>query len=113
MNRLLGLSWILIIPIVVNGQQVFLQATREGQRSMRAQQAALAKLSLRIAANVEIQINVYQILRNKKFNQIASQRLSFTSKRPLLGSTIEITEKGGLQVETSPKTTSKTTHERC
>ena len=53
MNRLLGLSWILIIPIVVNGQQVSLQTTREGQRSMEAKQAALAKLSPRIAAKVE------------------------------------------------------------
>ena len=64
---------------------------------MEAKQAALAKLSLRIAAHVESQINAYQTLCNKKFNQIPS----FTSKHPLIGSTIEITEKVGTYFATA------------
>ena len=96
MNRLLlGLWWFLIIPFVVNGQKVSLQATGEGLSSEEAQQAALAELSFRIAANVESQIDSTQELRNEEFNQTASQRLSVTSELPILGSTIEITEKDG------------------
>ena len=86
MNRLLlGLWWFLMIPFVVNGQQVSLQATGEGLSSEEAQQAALAELSFRIAANVESQIDSAQELRNEEFNQTASQRLSVTSELPILG----------------------------
>lgn len=84
MNRLLlGLWWFLMIPFVVNGQQVSLQATGEGLSSEEAQQAALAELSFRIAANVESQIDSTQELRNEEFNQTASQRLSVTSELPI------------------------------
>ena len=102
MNRLLlGLWWFLMIPFVVNGQQVSLQATGEGLSSEEAQQAALAELSFRIAANVESQIDSTQELRNEEFNQTASQRLSVTSELPILGSTIEITEKDGTYLATA------------
>jgi hypothetical protein len=102
MNRLLlGLWWFLMIPVVVNGQQVSLQATGDGLSSEEAQQAALAELSFRIAANVESQIDSIQKLRNEEFNQTSSQRLSVTSELPLLGSTIEITEKDGTYFATA------------
>ena len=64
-------------------------------------QAALAELSFRIAANVESQIDSTQELRNEEFNQTASQRLSVTSELPILGSTIEITEKDGTYLATA------------
>ena len=102
MNRLLLGLWLsLMIPVVVNGQQVSLRATGDGLSSEEAQQAALAELSFRIAANVESQIDSIQELRNEEFNQTSSQWLSVTSELPLLGSTIEIIEKAGTYFATT------------
>ena len=102
MNRLLLGLWLsLMIPVVVNGQQVSLRATGDGLSSEEAQQAALAELSFRIAAIVDSQIDSIQELRNEEFNQTSSQWLSVTSELPLLGSTIEITEKAGTYFATT------------
>ena len=102
MNRLLLGLWLsLMIPVVVNGQQVSLRATGDGLSSEEAQQAALAELSFRIAAIVDSQIDSIQELRNEEFNQTSSQWLSVTSELPLLGSTIEIIEKAGTYFATT------------
>jgi formylglycine-generating enzyme required for sulfatase activity len=95
MKRLTVGFWLLLmIQNIVSAQQIFLQATGESQSSAGAQQAALAELSFRIAANVEGQIESFQEFRNEKFKQTASQRLSITSQLPLLGNTIDIIQKG-------------------